>query len=131
MSMTATRLTPALILRELGKMSAADMEKILPKIQMISTTRRGALPKQEAALLEVINTTLPVDQRTVYRRLMTKRKNGTLSTIELRELSKLTDQVESLHAKRVQSLVKLAALRQVTLPELMQRLGLKSLATHV
>ena len=130
MSMNATRLTPALILRELGKMSAADMEKILPKIQMLSTTRRGALPKQEAAFLEVINATLPVAQRAAYRQLSTKRKSGSLSAVELRELSRLSDEVEKLHARRVQSLVKLAALRQTTVPELMQRLGLKSLATH-
>lgn len=52
---------------------------------------------------------LPKDQRTAYRRLSTKRKNGSLTPDEHRELLQLSDLVETLHASRMQSLVRLAA----------------------
>ncbi len=128
--MTATHFTPALILRELGKLSTADMEGVLHKLQMLAATKKGALKADEARLLEIINETLPADQRTAYRRLSLKRKNESLTPSDHRELLRLSDAVELLHAKRMQSLVKLAALRKISLPDLMEQLGLKSLATH-
>ncbi|MFN0076203.1 MAG: hypothetical protein ACKVY0_06995 [Prosthecobacter sp.] len=130
MSMTASHLTPALILRELGKMNVSDMEGVLHKLQRLSATKKGALKANEARLLETINATLPVDERAAYRRLATRRKNGTLTPAEHRELLRLSDAVETLNARRMQSVVKLAALRKTTVPELMERLGLESLASH-
>lgn len=129
--MTAAHLTPALILRELGKLNVADMEGVLHKLQMLAATKKGALKADEAKLLETINTTLPADQRMAYRRLSAKRKNGSLTPSEHRELLRLSDLVETLHAQRMQSLIKLAALRKTTVPELMERLGLESLPAHV
>lgn len=130
MSVTATPLTPALILRELGKLNVADMEGVLHKLQMLAATKKGALKADEARLLESINETLPADQRTAYRRLSLKRKNESLSPAEHRELLRLSDAVEELHARRMQSLVKLAARRKTSVPDLMEQLGLESLATH-
>lgn len=128
--MTASQLTPALILRELGKMNVSDMEGVLRKLQRLSATKKGALKANEARLLETINATLPLDERTAYRSLSTRRQNGTLTPAEHRELLRLTDAVETLNARRMQSVVKLAALRKTTVPELMERLGLESLAPH-
>lgn len=128
--MTATHLTPALILRELGKLNVTDMEGVLHKLQMLAATKKGALKADEAKLLEAINETLPADQRTAYRRLSTKRKNESLTVGEHRELLRLSDEVEMLHARRMQSLVKLAALRKMPLLELMEQLGLESLAAN-
>ncbi len=126
--MTAIHLTPALILRELGKLNVTDIESVLHKLQMLAATKKGALKADEAKLLETINATLPTDQRMIYRRLSTKRKNGSLTPAEHRELLRLSDLVETLHARRMQSLVKLAALRKTTVPEVIQRLGLAPLA---
>lgn len=131
MSLTATHLTPALILRELGKLNVTDMEGVLHKLQMLAATKKGALKADEAKLMETINATLPTDQRMIYRRLSTKRKNGSLTPTEHRELLRLSDLVETLHARRMQSLVRLAALRKTTVPELIERLGLESLPAHV
>ena len=130
MSMTATHLTPALILRELGKLNVADIEGVLHKLQMLAATKKGALKADEAKLLEAINATLTTDQRTAYRRLSTKRKSGSLTPAEHHELLRLSDLVETLHARRMQSLVRLSSLRKTTLPALMEQLGLKSLATN-
>lgn len=124
------RLNPTLILRELGKMNVAEMENVLRKLHRLAATKKGALRPNEARLLETINATLPPDQRASYRRLVSKRKNGTLTPAEHRELVQLSDALEILHASRVQSVIKLAALRKVAVPELMAQLGLESLATH-
>lgn len=128
--MIANRLTPALILRELGKMNVSEVDGVLRQLHRLSATKKGALRANEARLLETINATLAPEQRTAYRRLSAKRKGGDLTPAEQRELIRLSDLVESLHARRLQSVVKLAALRKVTLAEVMGQLGLKSLATH-
>lgn len=128
--MIANRLTPALILRELGKMNVSEMDGVLQKLQRLSATKKGALRTNEARLLETINATLPSEQRATYRRLSTKRKSGDLTPVEHRELIRLSDLVEGFHARRLQSLVKLAALRKVTLAELMRQLGLESISSH-
>jgi hypothetical protein len=60
MSMTASHLTPALILRELGKMNVSDLEGVLHKLQRLSATKKGALKANEARLLETINATLKI-----------------------------------------------------------------------
>ena len=129
MAMTASRLTPALILRELAKMSVSEVEGVMGKLQVITAVKKGALKPTEARLLKVINTTLPAAERAEYRKLTTKRKNGMLTPAEHRELLRLSNEVEALHARRVQSVVKLAALRKMTVPEVMKRLGLPSLST--
>lgn len=128
--MTATRLTPALILRELAKMSLSEMEGMLGKLQVITAVKKGALKPSEAKMLQAINATLSPEDRANYRKLTTKRKKATLTPAEHRELIRLSDAVEMLHAHRVQGVIKLAALRKVTVPELLKQLGLPSLAAH-
>lgn len=130
MSVRTLQLTPALILRELGKMDASAVDGIVQKLQRLSATKKGALRANEARLLETINTTLPPDQRNKYRHLSSRRKSGTLTPAEHRELISLSDALEALHARRVQSIVKLAALRQTTVADLMAEMGLESFATH-
>ncbi|HEY1048876.1 MAG TPA: hypothetical protein VGE39_03945 [Prosthecobacter sp.] len=82
---------------------------MLRQLHRLSATKKGALRANEARLLETINATLPPEQRTVYHRLSAKRKSGGLTPAEHRELIRLSDLVETLHARRLQSLIKLAA----------------------
>ncbi|MBE2286039.1 MAG: hypothetical protein IAE77_21470 [Prosthecobacter sp.] len=127
--MSATRLTPARILRELAKMSVVEVEGVMGRLQKITAVKRGALKPSEARLLEVINATLPAGERAEYRKLVNRRRNGTLTPADQRRLQHLSDQVETLHARRVQSVVRLAALRKLTVAEVMKQLGLPSLVT--
>lgn len=129
MSMLSTRLTPALILRELAKMSVSEVEGVMDRLQVIRAVKKGALKPSEAGLIQTINSTLPAAERVMYRKLCARRKNGTLSPAGQRELMRLTDEVETLHARRMQSLVKLAALRKTTVLDVMKRLGLSTLVT--
>ncbi len=56
-------------------------------------------------LPKAVISTLPKDQSTAYRLLSTKRKNGSLTSAEHHKLLELSDVIETLHARRVQSLI--------------------------
>lgn len=111
-------------------MDVSTMDGMVRKLQRLSATKKGALRTNEGRLLETINATLSADQRIKYRRLAGRRKNGTLTPAEHRELIALSDALELLHAGRVQSLVKLAALRKMPVADLMAEMGLDSFASH-
>jgi hypothetical protein len=57
--------------------------------------------------------------------LVAKRRAEVLTPEEYDELLRLTDEVEAHDTRRVENLVKLAQLRQVTLDQLMEDLGLR------
>jgi len=57
--------------------------------------------------------------------LIAKRRAETLTPDEHAALIALSDQIEDLNARRVECLAELARLRQLSLSELMQQLGLK------
>jgi hypothetical protein len=61
-----------------------------------------------------------------YHRLVAKRRDGTLTDNEYEESKSLTDDVELAHARRVEKLVDLARLREVSLDDLMAELGLRN-----
>lgn len=87
----------------------------------------NAAPRLSAAetdLLLKINQGFAPAQQQRYDELLEKRDARTLTPAEYQELLDLTDQVEAFNVERVQALADLARLRQVSLPEVMRRLGL-------
>lgn len=112
----------------LAAIDQLDTSELRPFVSRVVTraARRIApsLPPEESALLQRINRGLPseVDER--YRDLVAKRRSETLSPSELEELLKLTDDVEKWQAERVGLLVRLAELRGMSLPDLMDDLGI-------
>lgn len=85
----------------------------------------GALPEEESELLAYINEGLPTEFWERYRGLVAKRESGTLTTEEQSELISLSDHVEQKNAERIPYLISLARRRGVSLPELVQQLGLR------
>jgi len=77
----------------------------------------------EAQLLMKINRGVPFDRQRRYDALTEKRRAETLMPEEHEELLRLTEQVEKLHVERLEYLCKLADLRQVALPALMDELN--------
>ena len=82
------------------------------------------LPELEAQLIEQINEGFPPELWQRYNELMTKRRAETLTPDEHAELISLSDQIEELSARRLEFLADLALLRQTSLAELMQQLGI-------
>jgi hypothetical protein len=82
------------------------------------------LSKKESSLLLGINRGLPPDAAERYRELVIRRREKRLSPTEHQELIRLSDEVESLQACRLESLGELARLRGATLRSVMDELGI-------
>jgi hypothetical protein len=80
----------------------------------------------ESVLLERINEGLPEALLARLLVLRSKREDGSIDQEEYNELTELADRAEELHADRMAGLVALAKLRGITLPSLMDQLGIRS-----
>jgi len=87
--------------------------------------RTPALSPAESDLLAKINEGFPPEFWRRYRELIARREAGTLTAEECTELISLSDRVEEKNWRRTEHLIVLASLRGITLPELVQQLGLR------
>lgn len=78
----------------------------------------------ERTLLIQINEDISAEVQSRFDELVAKRQQEAISVQELDELIRLTDQIEQHDARRLAALGTLAASRHVTLPTLMDSLGL-------
>jgi len=116
------------LLEAADQLSLPELERFAAQVLVLQARRKAPyLSKDEAALLSEINQGLPEAIRARYQKLLAKRDAETLSDDEYQELLRLTDEVESLHAKRMSALVKLAQLRGETLRSLMKLLDIPDL----
>lgn len=86
----------------------------------------ASLSHNEAELLQRINAGFSGEEWAIYRRLIDKRRTGTLQPDEQQMLVRLADKREQANAQRIQALVALAQIRNTTLDALMADLGLRS-----
>ncbi len=84
------------------------------------------LPADEAALLQEINRGLPTETWQHYGELKEKRRAETLTPEERAELIALSDQIEAMNVRRMESVIELARLRRMPVEALMDDLGIKS-----
>jgi hypothetical protein len=82
------------------------------------------LTQDEAELLLKINEDLPLAVQQRLDELISKRQTQSLTPAEHQELIHLTEQSEKVNADRMQHLLGLAALRNVSLDEVMRQLGI-------
>jgi hypothetical protein len=82
------------------------------------------LTQGEAELLLKINEDLPPAVQQRLDELISKRQTQSLTPAEHQELIHLTEQSEKVDADRMQHLLGLAALRNVSLDEVMRQLGI-------
>ena len=86
----------------------------------------GFVRMSYAASREQINGGLPDRLQGEFNRLIEKRRAGTITEAQARQLHRLTDKAELFDARRLRCLVELAGLRKTTLDKLMRSLGLKT-----
>jgi hypothetical protein len=84
------------------------------------------LSLDEADLLQAINQGPSQQSWQRYRELLEKRNAETLKASEQVELIAISDRIEEANARRVECLAKLAQLRQVSLEQLMEDLGIRA-----
>lgn len=109
-----------------AKMDTEALEEYHHQIGHLLATRKAkTLTKRESELLLKINESLPAALRKRYDSLSQKMKSETLLPQEYEELTHLVDQIELLDAQRLENLIELALLRNVSIEELLKQLGLK------
>jgi Glu-tRNA(Gln) amidotransferase subunit E-like FAD-binding protein len=108
------------------QMPQEEFEQFVTKIFSIKARERApVLSEREAELLQKIYQGIPLATQQRLNELIEKRQSYTITEDELHELIKLTDQVELFDAERLKHLIELAHLRNVTLRDLIQQLGIK------
>jgi hypothetical protein len=114
------------LLQGVARLGSRDLEQFADRVQALRAHRRApSLPKREAELLQLINHGLPAEVRQRYDALNDKLHAETITDEEHQELLGLIEQVKQADAERLRNLVELAQLRQLSLDELMEQLGLR------
>ena len=104
-----------------------ELNQLVERLVAWRTQLLNAVPRlsaDETTLLLKINQGFAPAPQQRYDELLEKRDARTLTPDEYQELLALTDQVEAFNVERVQALADLARLRQVSLSEVMNQLGL-------
>lgn len=125
MSFVQVQLSTEELLKAVSQLSKSDLDRFVQQTLELRAQRSApSLPRAEAELLQKINQSIPPEIQQRYERLTTKRKAETLTPEEHAELLQLTDGIEHLDAQRITYLTELARLRQTSLSELMEQLGI-------
>jgi hypothetical protein len=85
----------------------------------------------ELELLQKINQALPAELQQQYNDLSTKMRSQIITPEEHQDLLKLIDVIEQADGDRLQHLIKLSQLRNISLVELMQQLQIHPQSVHV
>jgi hypothetical protein len=113
------------LVKAVEQLQGAELRQFTAHVLALNAKRMApSVTQEEAALLLQINTPLPADVQRRFDELVAKRDAETLDAEEYAELLQLTQQVEAFDVARLEALAKLAALRGVTLHELMRQLEL-------
>ena len=84
----------------------------------------ACLDAEQSSVLAEINQGLSQTQWSRYYALVAKRQSDALSEEDLAELTALANHIEELNSRRMELLATLARMRGVTLPELLDQLGI-------
>jgi hypothetical protein len=114
------------LIKAANQLNETDLNQLLHQIVVLRARRKTPiLPEEEAQLLLKINQGIPTDLRASYQALREKREAETLDDKEYNSLIQLSNQIEQIGAQRLDALAKLAQLRQVSLLDLMETLGIQ------
>jgi predicted O-linked N-acetylglucosamine transferase (SPINDLY family) len=118
------------ILHGMTQMPVQELETFLQEVSaLIRRKKTEDKEGREGLLLEKINQTiLDKKKKERYQSLVVKLEADTISEIEHAEFTKLADLQEKLRNQRVKYLIELSQLRAVSLPQLMNSMGLNSIA---
>ena len=120
------------LLTGVAQLDTPDLEKLLIQVRQVLAHRQNpSLPALEIELLQKINQALPEEIQQKYNDLSAKMRSLTITPEEHQDLLKLIDVVEQADSDRLQYLIQLSQLRNISLTELMQQLQIQPQAVHV
>ena len=115
------------LLKAVDSLSEPDLDNLVQRALFVRASRKtNVLTAAETDLLLEINQGIPAQLHDRYEVLLEKRDDETLTEADYRELLDLSNQIESFGVKRIEALAKLATFCQVSLPKLMDDLGIQS-----
>lgn len=125
MDTPSNQLSPEQIISAVSHLSLPELKQVLDSLLALQAERNAPrLSAAESALLVRVNQGLPSDLRERIATLRGRREDEVITDTEYEELTRLTDRAEEIHADRMAALVELAQLRGVSLPILMDQLGI-------
>ena len=114
------------VLNGLARLETSDLAQLVEQVIALQARRRApSMPKNEVDLLQKINQGPSPEVRRRYEGLTAKLRAETIMPEEHQELLQLIDQIELADAERMQHLIALAQLRQVSVDALMHQLGIR------
>jgi hypothetical protein len=114
------------LIKAADRLDETELDLLLHQVVFLRARRRTqVLPEQEAQLLLKINQGIPADLLAHYQILRQKREAETLTEPEHNSLIQLSTQIEQIGTQRLEALAHLAQLRQVSLLDLMETLGIQ------
>lgn len=118
-------LTPDTILEAVKQFSPEELDEFTLKVHTIRAQRTTPhLSQREAELLKQVNEGLPQDELRPLQELRQKLETGTITETERAKYLQLTEKLEQYDVKRLAWLIELAQLRNQTVAELIDSLGL-------
>jgi hypothetical protein len=115
------------LLQAVERLPADELAAFTERVNALHARRQvPRLSEDETTLLLQINrASLEPAQQTRFDKLVAKRQAETITTAELQELIQLTDLSEQRDVERLQALGSLARIRGITVPALMDALGIR------
>jgi hypothetical protein len=122
----------ATIYEQVERLDDSSLDAAIAYIMSVRIRRDyPEISTNEAALIQKINKGLGKVQAHRFELLRQKHENNTISDAERKELSRLLDRVENLNTNRLKHLSALALLRNVSVRELMQKMGIVPNLSHI
>ena len=119
------------IMQAAERLPIGELTNLVQDLLSLQARRQSPLlPPSEAELLQQINQGLSAEQQLRYEQLIEKRLAETLTAVEQQQLMQLNQVVEQLNVTRIKNLISLAQLRQTTLPQSMDQLGIAEPPYH-
>lgn len=114
------------VLNGLAQLETSDLAQLVEQVIALQARRRApSMRKNEAELLQKINQGPSPEVRKRYAELTAKLLEESIMPEEHQELMELIDQIELADAERMQHMIALAQLRQVSVDALMHQLGIR------
>lgn len=119
------QLTPDDILEAVKQFSPAELETFTRQVRLIQAQRKTPhLSQRETELFKMINAGVPEAILRPYQTLKAQLEDEKLTEAEQAELARLAGEMEKFDVERLSWLIELAQLRNQTVPELIDTLGL-------
>jgi len=125
--MSTSQLETERLLDAALQMSRAEMERFVARLFALKARQEApSLTPRESELLMKINQGVPLELQRRYDSLIRKRRRHKLTSAEHREVLALSQEIERHDVERLKRLSDLARLRGLSLPDLMQALGIEA-----